>query len=294
MKCSICGTESKVDARFCSGCGATLILPKTDETMLDLRTAMHRRPVIIPAASPAPESAAPARTPTATEGVPARAPPVPGGAPAQKSSRGGLILVVIAVGIIGYFLYEVATTFGALWIDALTATPPATKATEPSPPAPSALAGNTATKTRGQEVGALAPAAPRDAPATATATPSVAPTQATKAPPPAVSSPPKAASASTSPKPAPKSTVATPPSPAPKSPSKASERAASPAAAAMSDGKPPRSDRWQDMRDARGRCARENLISRVACEQRVLYLYCSGYWGKVPQCPDAQNPIPAR
>jgi hypothetical protein len=32
--------RGKVDARFCSGCGATLILPKTDETMLDLRTAM--------------------------------------------------------------------------------------------------------------------------------------------------------------------------------------------------------------------------------------------------------------
>ena len=57
MKCSICGTESKVDARFCSGCGATLILPKTDETMLDLRTAMYRRPLIVPAAPPAPATA---------------------------------------------------------------------------------------------------------------------------------------------------------------------------------------------------------------------------------------------
>ena len=35
MKCSICGTESKADARQCANCGATLVVPTADQTIND-------------------------------------------------------------------------------------------------------------------------------------------------------------------------------------------------------------------------------------------------------------------
>lgn len=43
------------------------------------------------------------------------------------------------------------------------------------------------------------------------------------------------------------------------------------------------------MAEAMARCARENIINRVVCEQRVGIQYCEGYWGKVPQCPAMHN-----
>jgi hypothetical protein len=57
---------------------------------------------------------------------------------------------------------------------------------------------------------------------------------------------------------------------------------------------PPQPDRWQEMSDALARCGQESFIGRVVCEQRVRLRYCDGYWGKVAQCPDAQNPNPGR
>ncbi len=47
----------------------------------------------------------------------------------------------------------------------------------------------------------------------------------------------------------------------------------------------PRSDPWQVMNDGLSRCAREDLFSRAACEQRLRLQYCPNYWGLVPQCP---------
>ena len=47
----------------------------------------------------------------------------------------------------------------------------------------------------------------------------------------------------------------------------------------------PRSDPWQAMNEGLSRCAREDLFSRAACEQRLRLQYCSNYWGLVPQCP---------
>ena len=57
---------------------------------------------------------------------------------------------------------------------------------------------------------------------------------------------------------------------------------------------PPRPDRWQEMSEARARCTRENLITRIICEQKVLFQYCNGYWGKVPQCQDSNIPEPGK
>jgi hypothetical protein len=47
----------------------------------------------------------------------------------------------------------------------------------------------------------------------------------------------------------------------------------------------PRADPWQAMNEGLSRCAREDLFSRAACEQRLRLQYCPNYWGLVPQCP---------
>jgi hypothetical protein len=47
----------------------------------------------------------------------------------------------------------------------------------------------------------------------------------------------------------------------------------------------PRPDPWQVMNEALSRCAREDLFTRIACEQRLRLQYCPNYWGLVPQCP---------
>ena len=62
-----------------------------------------------------------------------------------------------------------------------------------------------------------------------------------------------------------------------------------PAAIARPPAPPPRaveaSDPWQAMNEGLSRCAREDLFSRAACEQRLRLQYCPNYWGLVPQCP---------
>ncbi|HEY7945551.1 MAG TPA: hypothetical protein VIH15_13685 [Casimicrobiaceae bacterium] len=46
-----------------------------------------------------------------------------------------------------------------------------------------------------------------------------------------------------------------------------------------------RSDIWQEMKNAIGRCPADEFLARVVCEQRVRLEYCDGHWGQVPQCP---------
>jgi hypothetical protein len=43
-------------------------------------------------------------------------------------------------------------------------------------------------------------------------------------------------------------------------------------------------DPWQAMNEGLSRCAREDFLSRFACEQRLRQQYCPNYWGLVPQC----------
>jgi hypothetical protein len=57
--------------------------------------------------------------------------------------------------------------------------------------------------------------------------------------------------------------------------------AKAPAAAA------PATDRWQMMAEAMAQCSPAQFFSRIACEQRTRNRYCEGYWGQVPQCPNA-------
>ena len=44
-------------------------------------------------------------------------------------------------------------------------------------------------------------------------------------------------------------------------------------------------DPWQVMNEGLSRCAREDWLSRGACEQRLRMQYCPGHWGLVWQCP---------
>lgn len=48
---------------------------------------------------------------------------------------------------------------------------------------------------------------------------------------------------------------------------------------------PPRPNPWQSMNDGLARCADNNLLDHIICDQRVRLQYCNGYWGQVPQCP---------
>ena len=45
-----------------------------------------------------------------------------------------------------------------------------------------------------------------------------------------------------------------------------------------------RPDRWQLMNEAIARCPRDDISSRVSCEQRLRAQYCEGHWGQVAQC----------
>ncbi len=44
-------------------------------------------------------------------------------------------------------------------------------------------------------------------------------------------------------------------------------------------------DQWAKLREELDSCTREDFIARVVCGQRVRFKYCSGSWGKVPECP---------
>jgi hypothetical protein len=59
--------------------------------------------------------------------------------------------------------------------------------------------------------------------------------------------------------------------------------------AAAPRGAPPRvaeapRDPWQAMNEGLSRCAREDFLGRIACEQRLRVQYCPNHWGLVPQC----------
>jgi len=114
MKCSICGTESKADARQCERCGAALVVPTFDKTMLlDVRAFRAAQqsgeaPVIRPMAPSAPGTI-PAVTPApAPAPRPAARPPAV--AARSRPSRIALVAVTIILGIVAYVVYQLAMT----------------------------------------------------------------------------------------------------------------------------------------------------------------------------------------
>lgn len=277
MKCSVCGTESKGDARFCSGCGATLIVPTYDKTMLlDVRAFRAAQAGEIPVVqSPRP---APAVAPSP--------PPLP-----TRSNKVGLVLVVVALAVVAWFLYQLGTSFGSLstFLAPRTAPPPPSPPERalPAPPRPAI------TTLPAKVEPAAPPTVPAAAPATAKSEPTVNETKV-------VPVAPKAAPRAPKPAPAPSPTTAlpedavvsreasTPPRPVAASTPPVDAPVPAPAAA------PLRPDRLQELDSALAGCARENFFGRVVCEQRARLQYCNGYWGKVAQCPDSQGPGPGK
>ncbi len=73
--------------------------------------------------------------------------------------------------------------------------------------------------------------------------------------------------------------VAAEPAPPPEPPAVA--RAVAPARTV----EPARPDPWQALNEGLARCAREGILERIGCEQRLRSQYCGNSWGLVPQCP---------
>jgi hypothetical protein len=48
---------------------------------------------------------------------------------------------------------------------------------------------------------------------------------------------------------------------------------------------PARVDPLQSLNEGLSRCAREDMLNRPGCEQRVRSQHCGGLWGQVLQCP---------
>jgi hypothetical protein len=82
-----------------------------------------------------------------------------------------------------------------------------------------------------------------------------------------------------SPRPEPAPTVAAEPAPLPEPPV-----VARPVAPARTM-EPARADPWQALNEGLARCAREGILERIGCEQRLRSQYCGNSWGLAPQCP---------
>ncbi len=263
MKCSVCGNENGSAAGFCASCGATL------------RSAARIAP-----ASPAPD---------------APAAPVPAGAvtalPLPVVRAVALILLASAFGVAVYFTYRALITVGpseTAVADEAARAPVAEVMESPRPAADGPAK--------------IDAAAPQPAPAGDASKAMLPPAEPPNAAAPVL---PSAADSATAPPTTPATVApeaetakarATAPRPARPAPSKGSTKAttaqqapsaAGPAAAAAPEA--PRPDRWAMMKEELGRCASENILARVACEQQTGIRYCEGYWGKVPQCPAVQQ-----
>jgi hypothetical protein len=295
MKCTACGNENQPTAKFCVHCGvlltpmpASVAAPSVGASTTSMPAAAPAAPRPVPPAPPPPppppQSFAPEPAPvpaapmsaTPMPATPMPAAPAPDLAPAPPASnRNALIIgavavvIVIAVGFLGY-----RALYGGNKQPSMTTaeTPKAAQqsATNPSPSEPVKDAAPVAAAPA--EPSALPPAVEEPA-KTAAAEPAPLPGTPAAAPKPRA----------TQPKPGPKIEPTAEPAPAP-SPAKTPTKATAVAAATQSASQP---DHWQMYADAQARCAREDFFKRLACELRTRNQYCQGYWGQVPQCPEA-------
>ena len=140
MKCSICGTESKADAKQCERCGAALVVPTFDKTMLlDVRAFRAAQqsgeaPVIRPMA-PSAAGTIPAVTPAMTSAVTPPATPLSVAA-RPRPSRIALVAVTIILGIVAYVVYQLAMTLYSA--PAVRVVAPAASPSAPAPGRPNA------------------------------------------------------------------------------------------------------------------------------------------------------------
>lgn len=299
MKCVSCGKDNPAGARYCVHCGVEQAVPTPIAAVAAASMATRARNTVPQAANAAQADPAPDdRAQVATKREPAPwigardepaardDPPLP--AYASSPGRVGLAAVIIAACIggaaIAFFAWWMyggngvtTATWGVGESSVMAAYPPdATPGNPRRAAAPSAQAdAGTSERTPATVASpAAAPAALPDA---------SAPAQAAAPAPPVEIKPLPA-------KPAPRAAVRRPPAekPAPPpvhAPAEPAPPPARPPVVAAAPKAAPVVDRWTRMSDELSRCTREDFIARVICDQRVRFRYCSGYWGKVAQCP---------
>ena len=301
MTCASCGRRVATGARYCVHCGAEQSVP----TPIALAESIARRGGREAAnaadaestATVAPIARLPGRTPAerarerpplndepraANSDQPGR--PAYADAPSLRGAAIALIasVAVVAIAVAAYAAWKIESPHGDVATDeslsaaaaplpsALPPTGAASSAsTEPATPATQAAADTS-------ESGA----APQSAAPPADAT---TPVEIRPLPPHPAASRPHVAQATKPAAPAATAKTAEP-SPtqtdaAPAPVTRTHVAAVSPTAAARSV------DRWQRLDEEIAQCTRADFITRVICSQRARFRYCSGYWGKVPQCP---------
>jgi zinc ribbon protein len=300
MKCTACGNENQPGAKFCVHCGIVLVAasaPAWTAAPASAAPTAASAPPLYPAAPAQPTPAPSVARPAAASGP---APAVPTAAPESPRKTGliiGVVALLVVLGAGGYFGYRMLS--GEAKETVAIVEPPKPAETPPSPAsAPSVVPAAPATDTS-----ATRDAAPTAAPAASP--PTVAPTGTGAAPPkraaPAATEAPlpgrsptavegKTESGQTKAAPAKAPSKAVPPgSEAPSKAAPASAAAPTPPgkAAAKAPAVAPVPDRWQMMAEAMAQCSPAQFFSRLACEQRTRARYCEGFWGQVPQCPNA-------
>ena len=310
-KCIACGTENKAEAKFCRQCGiqlesaladadseVTIAIPAPAAPAVGQRDEAHtlvtrwasQRPAE-PAGEAAPASSddtIPATIPTV---IPTAAPAKPAATAAPRRGRAWLIgtLAVAAVALIVAFAYVVIGS--GKRSPEVAAAPKAEQparapapAVVPPPPAAVALAPPPVEPLPATTEAAVPPSAPESIPA---ASPHGEAGTAAQPPAPRPARPAdgrdrqkserlrqrEAAEAARR--------AAAQPAPPPPVP------AADPAPAPAPEPKP--LSRWDRMAQENSACEAESFFARLACKEKVRWKYCPGYWGKVPQCPQATD-----
>ena len=252
MKCTICGQTARPGAKLCSQCRAALKRAR-NETVSQLEPLPRSSRALATDRAAAKQRA----RNRAKARADARNPPV------KIARDSALRRVWIAILVLGA-LVAVAVQFETRWFRAGESSEPGApaipaKADESVPvPPPTAVSPPPG---RVEERG-IAPTPPQQRM-------------------PAKGLEQKPASAGRSPRPTPVETVAAS-VPAVAAPVPASLTVPAPAPAPRETPPP---DRWQVMNETIARCASEDFIGRVVCEQRARLQACDGFWGQVAQCP---------
>lgn len=324
MKCAICAADNPAGARYCVQCGAEHSLPTPIAAVAAAVSAAARARSAVPQAANAAQAepvrddrpqmsarrqAAPwarddeALQPMAhgeTRPATAAAEPAYARAPGRKGVAAFLIALALAIAALAFTGWRMSRDAGT---DAgtrsdqsvMSAFPPEATPQKPQRPAsgtitqsPTAAAPTQSAREPVRDPLGTAGGAPSAGAAAGAASPPAA-AESAAAPPPVEIKPlpakpaPRTTRRASSEKARPPSAAPPPSVPelAPPPPARAPEIAAAPKAAPA----PPVVDRWTRMSEELSRCTREDFIARVICDQRVRFRYCSGYWGKVTQCP---------
>ena len=322
-RCTACGADNKAVAKFCRQCGASLAVAAVPAAGEDEHTVMMPPPPPPGAARVKPEAPAatagadmtPVFPPDATRRVSSAEtmippPPAPRSQPAYAAPRGaaatppakrnqmplliGLGVVALAVlGAGGYYAWTLTRPAGqeAASPPAVAQAPAAAAPAAPPPP----IAAEPVRSSPPETAPTAAPEPTVVPAATDIATPAAAPPPKPETTPEAPAVPKSGAAAKPGegakgtparPEKAKRKSLAETKSQAPPPPA-ATEPAAAPQPQAAPAPQPdPQTARFARMQDEMRACGTFNVF----CQERVRWKYCSGYWGKVPQCPGGSRP----